>query len=177
MTPARRREIHAAMVRFADGERAAFRDVFDALWPVLLGVTSRTLAVRADDEDAAQRTLLKVFDRIADMDRARDGVAWAVTIAAYEVMTVRRQQHRRREQSTDVLAVAVAADDRALPVERVLLAELRAAVHAAIGELPKRDQAVLASVLDDVTFSGETARKRRLRASDRLRALWRKTHG
>jgi RNA polymerase sigma factor (sigma-70 family) len=163
------------MVRFADGDRAAFREVFESLWPVLLAFTGRTLAVRADAEDAAQRALLKVFDRIADMDRARDGVAWAVTLAAYEVMTVRRQHARRREQASDVL-VAV-ADGQPLVLEHLERDELRAAVRSAIGELSELDQAVLVAVLDDVVISGETARKRRLRAFGRLRALWRKAHG
>jgi DNA-directed RNA polymerase specialized sigma24 family protein len=103
MTPARRREVNAAMIRFADGDRAAFRVVFDALWPVLLAFTSRVLPVRADAEDAAQRALLKLFDRIADLDRDRDGVAWAITIASYEVLTIRRTRGRRREQEDAVL--------------------------------------------------------------------------
>jgi RNA polymerase sigma-70 factor (ECF subfamily) len=175
MTPARRREIHAAMVRFADGDRAAFREVFDALWPVLLSFTSRTLAARADAEDAAQRALLKVFDRIIDLDRSRDGVAWAITIAAYEVMTVRRELLRRREQSADAL-VAV-ADGQPSPAEHVVREDLHAAVREAIGELPARDQAALAELLDDTVSSGETERKRRFRAIERLRALWRKVHG
>jgi RNA polymerase sigma factor (sigma-70 family) len=175
MTPARRREIHDVMVRFADGDRAAFRELFDALWPVLLSFTSRTLPIRADAEDAAQRALLKIFDRIVDLDRARDGVAWAITIAAYEVMTLRRQHQRRREQAADVL-VAV-ADGQPSPIDHVVREELRAAVRAAIGELPALDQAALAEVLDDDVTSGETARKRRFRAFERLRALWRKAHG
>ena len=175
MTPARRREVQAAMVRFADGDRASFREVFDALWPVLLTFTTRTLAVRADAEDAAQRALLKVFDQIADMDRAHDGVAWAITIAAYEVMTVRRQHQRRREQSAEVLLAV--ADGGAQPVDHLVHEELRAAVHAAIGELPERDQLVLAAVLDDVAMTDETGRKRRFRAFERFRAFWRKTHG
>lgn len=175
MTPARRREIHDAMVRFADGDRAAFREIFDALWPVLLSFTQRTLTIRADAEDAAQRALVKLFDRIADMDRARDGLAWAVTIAAYEVMTVRRHHLRRREQSAEVL-VAV-ADSSPSPADHVIREELRAAVRAAIGELPDRDQVVLAAALDEAVMSGETERKRRFRAFGRLRALWRRTYG
>ncbi len=175
MTPARRRAIHDAMVRFADGERAAFREVFDALWPVLLAFTSRTLTIGADAEDAAQRGLLKVFDRIADMDRARDGVAWAVTIAAYEVMTLRRQHQRRREHSADAL-LAVADGDPS-PIDHILREELRTAVRLAIGELPARDHPVLAEALDEVVLSGETERKRRFRAFGRLRDVWRKTHG
>jgi RNA polymerase sigma factor (sigma-70 family) len=175
MTPARRREIHAAMVCFADGDRAAFRHVFDALWSVLLSFTSRTLVNRADAEDAAQRALIKVFDRIADLDRARDGVAWAITIAAYEVMTVRRRHTRRKEEPVEALrAVAEVAPS---PAEHAIRAELCAAVREAIGELPARDQAALAELLDGLTTPGETERKRRFRALERLRAIWRKTHG
>ena len=163
------------MVRFADGDRAAFRTVFDGLWPVLIAFTSRILAVRADAEDAAQRALLKVFSRIADLDRSRDGVAWAVAIAAFEVMTIRRQRARRCEQSADVLVSA--ADGGALPDEQLARAELGAAVHSAVGELSARDQLALSAVLDEVAAAGETQRKRRLRAVQRLRALWSKIHG
>jgi RNA polymerase sigma-70 factor (ECF subfamily) len=174
MTPARRRELHAAMVRFADGDRASFRDVFDGLWPVLLSFTKRALAV-ADAEDAAQKALLKVFDRIVDMDRSRDGVAWAITIAAYEVLTIRRQYSRRKEDADEVL-VAV-ADAKPSPEAVLIREDLRVAVNEMLGELPERDRVALAEVLDDVATAGETERKRRFRAMERLRALWRKTHG
>src|SRR3954470_6617288 len=97
MEAARRRQIQAWMVQFADGERAAFQPLFDALWPVLLAFASRALGPVADAEDAAQAAMLKVFSRIVDFDRARDGVSWALSIAGYEVMTVRKQRARRRE--------------------------------------------------------------------------------
>ncbi len=176
MTPALRRTIHVAMVRFADGDRAAFREIFEALWPVLLAFSARMLSTRADAEDAAQRALLKVFSRIADMDRTRDGVAWAVTIAAYEVMTTRRMSMRRREQGTDGLASM--ADERLLADEQMARDEMRAAVWATIGELPERDQEALAVMLDDRPVAGsETTRKRRYRALQRFRALWGKSNG
>jgi RNA polymerase sigma-70 factor (ECF subfamily) len=85
------------MSRFADGDRAAFRPVFDALWPVILDFTNRMLRDEAEAEDAAQRALLKVFHRISQLDRNRDGVAWAMTIAAYEAMTLRNRRTRRRQ--------------------------------------------------------------------------------
>lgn len=175
MTPARRREVNAAMIRFADGDRAAFRVVFDALWPVLLAFTSRVLPIRADAEDAAQRALLKLFDRIADLDRDRDGVAWAITIASYEVLTIRRTRGRRREQEDAVLTTA--ADGAARPDDRLADHELRAAVHATIGELSDRDQVALKLLLDDQPAVGETQRKRRFRAIERLRTAWRNIHG
>jgi RNA polymerase sigma-70 factor (ECF subfamily) len=173
MTRDERRRVHAAMVRFADGDRTAFRDVFDALWPVLLGVCARSLANRADAEDAAQRAMLKVFDRIVDLDPRRDGVAWAVTIAGYEVLTARRQQLRRREAGAAVDVV-----DAGPSVEDAVIAEdLRDAVRDVIARLPQRDQDALGGLLLGDTPRGEAERKRRFRAIDRLRSAWRKAHG
>lgn len=180
MTPAQRRDINALMVRFADGERAAFRPLFDALWPVLLAITSRALPVRADAEDAAQRAMLVLFNRIVDLDRARDGVAWAATIASYEVLTIRRSAQRRREESggmVDARVMAI-ADSAAPPDEQYAARELAEAVRAVVGELAPRDQHALADVLaDGIADRGETPRKRRFRAIERLRAAWRRRHG
>lgn len=177
MTAGQRQQIHALMVRFADGDRAAFRPLFDALWPALLAIASRGLPDRADAEDAAQRALLVVFRRIVDLDRERDGMAWAATIAAFEVMTTRRVQQRRREdRDGDRLVAIVDASPRA--DEQLARAELRAAVRDVVGELPERDRDALAAILaDDPLPPGETPRKRRFRAMERLRAAWRKVHG
>jgi RNA polymerase sigma-70 factor (ECF subfamily) len=174
MTPEHRREVHAAMSRFADGDRAAFRPVFDALWPVILDFTTRMLRDEAEAEDAAQRALLKVFHRIAQLDRNRDGVAWAMTIAAYEAMTLRNRRSRRREEPHEALAIEDAAPSQR---DQLIAEQLRTAVHAVIGELGPRDQAALQAVLDDQPHHGETVRKRRFRAVARLREAWRKSHG
>src|SRR6185295_13699073 len=101
MNAPERTRLHAAMVRFADGDRAAFREVFDGLWPMCLALATRSLVERADAEDVAQRAILKVFDRIVDLDRERDGVACAMTITAFDVLTMRKQRARRREQAAD----------------------------------------------------------------------------
>src|SRR5262249_15495020 len=86
MTPSRRRAIHEAMVRFADGNRMAFREVFEALWPILLHFSARQLPNRADAEDAAQRALIKVFEQIR-----------AVTVQDAAVARTRR--HPRSDRS------------------------------------------------------------------------------
>ncbi len=175
MTPARRREIHAAMVRFADGERDAFRAVFDGLWPVLLAFARGMHLDEVEAEDAAQRALLKVFDRIADLDRGRDGVTWAVTLTAFEVLTSRKRLSRRREAPVEPL------DDvpgGLAPEDELIAEDLRRAVREAIGELDERDRAALAEILENAGLTGgETARKRRYRAMERLRVAWRRIHG
>ena len=164
------------MVQFAEGERAAFQPLFDALWPVLLAFTSRTLEQTGDAEDGAQEAMLKVFSRIADFDRRRDGVSWALGIAGYEVMTVRKQRARRRAAGPGALDRL--EQEGADIEERMIGDELRQAVLAVVGELPERDQAALAyAFTGEAPPTDETSRKRRFRALERLRAAWRRAHG
>jgi RNA polymerase sigma factor (sigma-70 family) len=176
MEAARRRQIQTWIVQFADGERAAFQPLFDALWPVLLAFTSRMLERRADAEDAAQQAMLKVFSRIADFDRGRDGVSWALGIAGYEVMTARKQRARRREAGSSALD---RLEQHGADVEeRMIRDELRGAVLALLGELPERDQVALAYAFTGAAPpTDESSRKRRFRALERLRAAWRRAHG
>lgn len=173
MTSAERTRLQNALIRFADGERAAFREAFDGLWPMCMALATRALAHRADAEDAAQRALLKVFDRIVDLDRNREGIAWAMTITAFEVMTVRKQRSRRREDEADADRI----DTQPLAIEQLIERELYDNVRALIGEMTERDQQTLQATLLGVTPRGETERKRRFRAIERLRAAWRKVHG
>ena len=164
------------MVQFADGERAAFQPLFDALWPVLLAFTSRTLERTPDAEDAAQQAMVKVFSRISDFDRSRDGVSWALGIAGYEVMTLRKQRARRREAGP--AALDRVEQGGADVEERAITDELRHAVLTLVGELPERDRAALAyAFTGDAPPTDETSRKRRFRALERLRAAWRRAHG
>ena len=173
MNASERERLHAAMVRFADGERAAFREVFDRLWPLCLSLSTRLLANRADAEDAAQRALLKVFDRIVDFDRERDGGAWAMTITVFEVLTLRKQRQRRREDAVEVNV----EDGRALAADALADHEIHVLVHELIGEMSESDHEALEAMLEGIIPRGEAARKRRFRALERLRAAWRKAHG
>jgi RNA polymerase sigma factor (sigma-70 family) len=176
MNAGQRRCVHQAMVRFSDGDRDAFRAVFDGLWPVLLSFARGMGLPQPDAEDAAQKALLRVFAQIADLDPGRDGVAWALTLASYEVLTIRKQRTRRREAAGE--ETAEIGDERAGPEELAVAAQLQGRVHEAIGALDQRDQAALAEILADGDVSrGETARKRRYRALERLRAWWGRVHG
>ncbi|MGK3997181.1 RNA polymerase sigma factor [Sorangium sp. So ce1024] len=142
MEAERRRELTALMIRFADGDRSAFERLFDGLWPVLLAFTTRALPSRADAEDTAQQAILKVFSRSVDFDRERDALSWALTITAYEVMTVRKQRQRRRE--ADGVELGSVQDPAPTQEEQLVADDLRAALRAVVGELPARDQAALA---------------------------------
>jgi DNA-directed RNA polymerase specialized sigma24 family protein len=170
---AERARLHAAIVRFADGERASFREVFDGLWSVCLALATRSLRDASEAEDTAQRAILKVFDRIVDFDRERDGVSWALTITAFEILTTRKQGARRRDgtREWDAQDLSPRVDEQL--VEHELLANVR----ALIGEMSDLDRETLEAMLGGATATGETERKRRFRAIERLRAAWRKAHG
>ena len=173
MTEAERQRIHQAMVRLADGDREAFATVFEGLWPDLRRFTSRALLAHPDAEDVAQQALLKVFARISDFDTARDGVAWAFGIAAFEVRTLRRKLTRRRETAADFAIGEMASGQT--PEEAAIDADMRLALREVLGELSEPDrQALLGDSSPGV--SPVAWRKRRQRALDRLRGLWRRRH-
>ena len=110
MDASRRKVIHDALVRLSDGDRAAFPLLVAELWPVVRAFARRGLPQEADAEDVAQEVFLRICSRIADFDRARDGLSWAFGIAAFEVKTQRR---RRRDGRRGGRSQATAAGARA----------------------------------------------------------------
>jgi RNA polymerase sigma factor (sigma-70 family) len=172
MNVSQRRRVHEAMVQLAEGRRAAFDVVFTGLWPDLLSFVRRAMSGDPDADDLAQQTLLKIFFRISEFDTSRDGVAWAFGIAIYEVRTLRRKNQRRKEVVVDAVLPAI---DRGPSPETLLIeAELRQALSDALGELTESDRAVLLPGDDgSVNVAPATWRKRRQRALERLRAVWR----
>lgn len=172
MNAQQRRSVHGAMVRLAEGDRSAFDAVFAGLWPELLGFVRRAMCGEPDAEDLAQQTLLKIFFRISEFDTGRDGVAWAFGIAVYEVRTLRRKRHRRREVSAD--GGNPAPDRRPTPEALAIESDLRRALAESIEELTEADRAVLLpDDRVDATVSPAAWRKRRQRALERLRSVWR----
>lgn len=158
------------MARFSDGDRAAFDEVFAGLWPILLAVTRAGLPDPRDAEEAAQTALLKLFERIVDLDPSRDGVAWAATIAAWEVRTTRQRIRRRHETTAD--PGDVRADDD--PEQAAIEQEILSALTACIGALSTSDAEIITRALSGERVSGETGRKQRFRAVQRLKDLWRR---
>src|SRR5262245_23286468 len=178
MDTLRRTRIHDAIVRLADGDRSAFTLVFDELWPPILQFVERALPGRPEAEDLAQQALLKLFVRITEFDTSRDGVAWAFGIVAYEIKTLRKQEQRRREVPHEG-AVEGLIDARESPETLAIQEDLSRALTAAIGELSDSDRAVLLPDGESAAGSAPSApaqRKRRQRALERLRTVWRRLH-
>ena len=174
MDQPQRQRVHAAIVRLANGDREAFTFVFEELWPELLAFVRRVVPSLPDAEDVAQQALMKVFFRISEFDTRRDGVTWAFGIAAYEIKTLRRKTERRREVAE---IPHQTADSARSPEQSVLDEEVDRTLSAALAELSTADQAAL--VLNGPSPAGITnaaERKRRQRALERLRAIWRRLY-
>jgi RNA polymerase sigma factor (sigma-70 family) len=171
--------LNASMRRLTDGDRAAFDPVYAALWPAISAFCWRMLGVRADAEDAAQQTLVKVFDRMSTFDPSRDALTWALAIAAWECKTLRRRAVRAREiggEQGDSLP-----SEAPSPEDRVIARDLEAALEVVLGTLSERDRETLHATLMDCSpvpaVPAATFRKRRERAFARLREVWRRVYG
>lgn len=177
MDLARRKTIHEAIVRLSNGDRAAFPHLMEELWPVILSFTRRAVAEQ-DAEDVAQQVFVNICARISDFDRARDGLSWAFGIASYEIMTHRRRLGRRKETFGKANLIG-SADSAESPEEALIRRDLSAALQTAIGELSEADRLALGllGVSEPAESRGATLRKRRQRAIERLRTVWRTLYG
>ncbi|HKY34583.1 MAG TPA: sigma-70 family RNA polymerase sigma factor [Polyangiaceae bacterium] len=177
MLPERRKAIHDAILRLADGDRSAMPQLVADLWPVLLAFAKRGLRDQQDAEDVAQEVFLRICARVSEFDRTRDGVSWAFGIAAFEVMTQRRRLQRRRE-SYSTSGVAEGGETEGSAEDDALRAELRVRLTEALGQLSPEELANLG--LGEATHAVAAIpamRKRRQRALERLRIVWRRIYG
>lgn len=149
----------------------------EQLWPVLLSYAERGLRDAQAAEDVAQEVLFRISSRISEFDRTRDPLSWAFGIATFEIMTQRKRRLRRRETLTgDAMAEATTSAPSA--EDAAIQAELHAALADALGQLSPEDTEHLGLV--EVARAGPATaamRKRRQRALERLRTIWRSIYG
>jgi RNA polymerase sigma factor (sigma-70 family) len=169
--------LDANMARLADGDRSAFAPVFRSLHPILLTFCRQALLDSAEAEDLAQAVLEKLFRQAASYDTSRPVIPWVLTIAAYECATARRRQQRRSAESIDDFEIV--SDERS-PEEEALKKDLRRALRVALSALSEAERSTIDhTFLDDVGAPGMSPalRKRKERALERLRILWKKLNG
>jgi RNA polymerase sigma-70 factor, ECF subfamily len=186
MDAVRRKAIHAAMVRLSDGDRSAFDVLLDELWPVLLSFAKRGVGATADAEDIAQEVFLKICSevflkicsRIADFDRSRDGLSWAFGIGSFEILTHRKRARRRREVH-DETALEREAHDEASHDLVLEQREVAVAFERAVGGLTEDERALLGLVPQGAASgpASPALRKRKQRALERLRNIWKGIYG
>jgi RNA polymerase sigma-70 factor (ECF subfamily) len=168
-----RAQLQADLLRLQDGDRGAFAPVYAQLWPLFLGMAKRQLP-GADAEDAAQEALVKLFARVSAFDRERDALSWALGIVAFELLTARQRQRRRREE---LGAPAEGPAAGASPEEAAVARDLEQAAAEVLGTLRPADVEVLRLAARGEREPGPTFRKRLERALTRFRFAWSATHG
>jgi RNA polymerase sigma factor (sigma-70 family) len=169
-----RSHIQALMSRLYEGDRTAFPPLADALWPVVLAFAQSARSAGVEPEDVAQEVFLRLCTRMADYDPSRDAVSWVYGIAHYEVLTQRKKRQRRREVGEPALAFVADAEEGA--EEGLLQQDLVDRLSELVGQLTEEDRLAL-GLEGETGPAGATQRKRKQRARDRLRALWRSLHG
>lgn len=162
------------MARLAAGDRAAFDEVFAALWPLVSSFARRLLQEEHEAEDAAQRALLKLFQQASRFDPERSAVSWALALTAWECRSTSTTRRRRGASSLE----GCVPDPGPGPEQRALDADLVVRVAATLTTLSSEDQRTLHEALDGDGDAPKDAafRKRKQRALARLKQKWRALH-
>lgn len=169
-----RQALTAAMVRLKRGDRAAADEVFRRAWPAVRAFARRWLAGSAQAEDVAQQALVKVFAQALDFDVSRDALTWVLEVTVWECRTERARLRRSR---IELGGDAVGGEEPGRPDVALEEAELKGALMELIGALPEAEQRELTRLLLEESSGDAAGRKRRQRAVEHLRALWRTLHG
>lgn len=161
------REIELARAMLA-GRPEAFEAFVEAFRTRLFQYTWLMCGQREDAEEVAQETLLRVFESLAQLREPEHVRPWVFRIARNACLMKRRKSVFAPTQEVSLDAPLAApsggepgrleiADWKDLPEDRVLRAELRAALDRAIAQLPEPYRAVV--LLRDVEelSTGETA--------------------
>lgn len=172
------------LARLKDGDRAAARPVFDALWAPLVAFARRSLDDVSHAEEAAQRALVRLFGQIDRYDVERDALSWAFALTLWEVRSMKRDRSRASaraggEVAASASGVDVACDGRAVD-ELVIDRELRALLDQTLAAMSDGDRRAIVELLQDADPAAPLSarlRQRRHRAVARLRTMWRDLHG
>ena len=157
----------ALLARLADGDASAGAALFAALWPRVRRLAGRMLPVAADADDAAQEAMVTIFQRVADYDRSRPGLPWALAIGRFACLSARKARQRRREVPEEA-APAAPWSDLSVEIEH---RQQAAIVEAVVGGLDAVDRGALLGHDVEVPVATSAAlRKRRQRALQRVRA-------
>lgn len=127
----------ALLVRVANGDRLAARELIDRLGPRLLRHIARMLGDRAEAEDIVQETFLRLW-KIAP--NWRQGEAKVSTWAFRVAINLTTDRLRTRRATVDIDSIAEPESDLESAVSRMTRAGRLAALDAALATLPERQR-------------------------------------
>ncbi len=156
-----RDELAQALGRAGEGDRAAFRRVYEATSAKLLGVTLRILADRQLAEDVLQDTYLTVWRKAGSFDASRASpITWLVTIARNRAIDRLRSGAAMRNSTPIDEAVTVIADDAPSPAQALEAGDDARRLNDCLGRLDdKTGGAIRTAFIEGVTYDALAARE------------------
>jgi len=156
---ATRRELAAALVRVAAGDRAALRLIYQDTSAKLFGVCLRILNDRGEAEDVLQDVYVTVWRKAATFDPSRASpITWMVAIARNRSIDRLRASAISRRMEPIEAADAV-SDPAPAASERVELAQQHRKLAGCMEELERKHAAAIrAAFLDGATYEELAAR-------------------
>jgi RNA polymerase sigma factor (sigma-70 family) len=150
---ASRRQLAAALVRVAAGDRAALRMVYEHTSAKLFGVCVRILNDRGEAEDLLQEVYVTVWRKAGSFDAGRASpITWLVSIARNRAIDRLRSGAGRRRMEPIEAADAV-SDPAPAAIEQVEMAQQRQRLTRCLEELEARHSAAIrAAFLDGATY-------------------------
>jgi len=145
------------IVRAAQGERAAFGDLYTHTSAKLFGICLRVLNDRAEAEEALQEAFVKIW-RHADRYRANglSPMTWLITIARNTAIDRAR---KRREAQPGLDTAEAMADAAPGPEAQAIASSERSHLGRCLSELDKgHSEAVRRAYLDGETYADLAAR-------------------
>lgn len=137
--------------RISQQDRAAFRELYHAAGPKLMGVLLRMLGTRSEAEDALQEVFTRVWLRAGRFDPSRGaGMTWLVALSRNHAID--RLRARKPEQNDDD-AVALIADTAPRAETRLIALGQARRVSECFDTLePARAEAVRGAYLDGLSY-------------------------
>lgn len=155
-----REELAEALGRAGQGDRAAFRRVYEATSAKLMGVCLRILADRQLAEDVLQDTYLTVWRKAETFDPGRASpITWLATIARNRSIDRLRSGAPAR-RAVPVEAAAEIADDGPLASELVAGADDARRLNGCLDELEDRAaRCIRTAFFEGVTYEALAERE------------------
>lgn len=147
-----------ALGRVADGDRAAFHELYRRTSAKLLAVCLRISGDRAEAEDVLQEIYVTVWQKAVQYDPARSSpVTWLATMARNRAIDRFRAGGRR--VTTPIEAIAEPADETADALEQLLDAEGQHDITTCIESLPKFDAVLVRTAFFERATYAELAER------------------
>jgi len=144
--------------RVANGDRAAFAEVFQRTSPKLLGLCIRILPTRQEAEDALQEAFLTIWRRADRFDRTRGGAwPWLVTLTRHCAIDRLRASPHRPQAPVEEAAQLV--DPRPLATDLLLHREREQRLHDCLEQLEPRDLHLIRTAFLEGTSYPELSRR------------------